>query len=1460
MIRPGCQRPPAWPSVLLVLGWLFGSAILATQAIAWWRVAGGPILAGALALTLLAACVGLYYLLGFLAKSAWYLVARARSTLPATTTASAPPIAVLYLTAGDFDTVAVDSLLRLRSAGPKLFILHDDGHDKVTRSRMQAYVEGHPDRRGWELAVWHRPQRSGGKAGAVNWVVAHLDPRWELLLLCDSDSIALDPDSLARGVGDFTDPQVAVVQFRNAGYTEADDPALQRRIAQAIDVFDVFASAQAAWGYLPFFGHNALLRLADLRRLGGLTSGFFSDDLDYSVRLTLAGQRIAYRPDIAFAERHPADWSAFRRRARKWAIGCVQVVRTRAGAVLTARGVPFAHRLGLLEFMGFYPAQALLVIGLFVAHLVHPWLAPLPTPGSAFILGGTLVVLALFAPTFAWSLRHGRLAAWPLLLWSCVLVYGGSILSTARGVLDGLSRRDRPWVPTNFVERRPAVPLQGWVEAMLGLLLVAVPWLVASPLLDFPATYLFVATLLFSPLTFAAYREPPRSERRAGAEPVKRELRRCAAGVGTLVSLVLMTLTAPDAVADSADVPDRLARVVGDRLLMGGRPFQVRGVHYSPWPPGTAPDGRSAYPGPDLVERDLVAIRGLGANTVLLNGAPGWVIDRAREKGLASIYAFDFAWSDTGEAAFERQANAIVAAVDTLRLHAGVVVWLLGHEVPAWVVDSLGQATVERRLRGLATRVRAQDPSRLLGHGNWPPTKALDLSFLDLVCFNLYPAWPYEVTVRGFGPYLRNVLIPLARGRPLLITEFGINSLEAGESRQAEVLADCWQEIADSRAVGGVVFEWCDEWWKNFDNPVPGRGYWERVYAPDDARRHDADPEEYYGVLRTDRTPKPALATLRSAWRSRAPVRPWWPWVVLGALGIVTCLAFGLRRRQRASPLATGEVAMVPFLLAVLWLVGDAADAQAFSWSLRSALTGVSADDQFGWALCGAGDLDGDGTDDVAVGARFVMVGADTAAGAVYVYQGRHPPDGPPLIRLEGLSDHEHFGESLAGNHDVDGDGRPDLVVGAPLRSTTGKSSNGEVDLFRGGALASGRWSSLTGEASDDWFGQSVALGDLDGDGRAEIAVGAPYNDRVASAAGAVFIYRGGGSPPSAPWRVLVGEAANDQFGWSVACPGDADGDGYGDVVVGARLYGAGLFAARGKAYLFRGGPAMDAVPDGAWLGEVRDDWFGNSVAGPGDVDGGGRADVLVGAPYNDRGGSAAGAAYLFRGEDLPGSTPAAIYVGETANAQFGWSVAGSGDADGDGHPDVVVGARLQAAGVLTAAGRLYLFAGGTPLSTVPLATADGESADDWFGNAVGGAGGFFASSLSAALAGAPYNDAAASAAGRAYALGGDAVAGVTSGAPPLRRFISVSPSPATGNMTLRCSNPVERFEIVDLRGRQVRVLPSEASREGAVAVWDARDDAGRRVTAGIYFVRGLAHVAPPAAALVGVARICLLR
>jgi hypothetical protein len=98
----------------------------------------------------------------------------------------------------------------------------------------------------------------------------------------------------------------------------------------------------------------------------------------------------------------------------------------------------------------------------------------------------------------------------------------------------------------------------------------------------------------------------------------------------------------------------------------------------------------------------------------------------------------------------------------------------------------------------------------------------------------------------------------------VLVTEFGVNSLEASEERQAEVLKQCWDGLARRRCQGGMVFSFADEWWKNYENPIREPNWWRRAHAPDDHLRHDRDPEEYYGIVRSDRKPKPAYEMVRA--------------------------------------------------------------------------------------------------------------------------------------------------------------------------------------------------------------------------------------------------------------------------------------------------------------------------------------------------------------------------------------------------------------------------------------------------------------------------------------------------------------------------------------------------------------------------------------------------------------------
>jgi hypothetical protein len=363
---------------------------------------------------------------------------------------------------------------------------------------------------------------------------------------------------------------------------------------------------------------------------------------------------------------------------------------------------------------------------------------------------------------------------------------------------------------------------------------------------------------------------------------------------------------------------------------------------------------------------------------------------------------------------------------------------------------------------------------------------------------------------------------------------------------------------------------------------------------------------------------------------------------------------------------------------------------------------GEAVDNWFGYSVATAGDVNGDGYSDVVVGAS----GNSGTTGKAYLYLG-----GADHLSVKaswtptGEAASDQFGVSVATAGDVNGDGYADVVVGAPGES----AFTGKAYLFlgeAGGLAADSSWIAV-GEAEDDNFGASVATaGDVNGDGYSDVVVGAYGND---SSFGKAYLYHGGvgGLSLSATWTA-VGEAVDNWFGYSVATAGDVNGDGYSDVVVGAH----GHSTVTGKAYLFLGG-AGGLSSSAAWtaVGEATTGQFGASVATAGDVNGDGYSDVAVGA----RGFfGVTGKAYLYLG-GASGLSESASWtaMGEVGGNAFGGSVATVGDVNGDGYSDVAVGAW----GHNSNTGKAYVYLGGASgLSASASWTAVGEATDDRFG------------------------------------------------------------------------------------------------------------------------------------------------
>ncbi len=290
---------------------------------------------------------------------------------------------------------------------------------------------------------------------------------------------------------------------------------------------------------------------------------------------------------------------------------------------------------------------------------------------------------------------------------------------------------------------------------------------------------------------------------------------------------------------------------------------------------------------------------------------------------------------------------------------------------------------------------------------------------------------------------------------------------------------------------------------------------------------------------------------------------------------------------------------------------------------------------------------------------------------------------------------------------------------------------------FEGEIVASNAIGILTGEASYDYAGWSVAgAGDVDNDGYDDVMVSALYHNSGATHSGIVYIVRGpitGESSLSDAYATFTGIAENDYAGNSVVNAGDLDADGNTDFVIGAN--GSSLYEYRGGAVFIMHGPVsgMQSLSSAYRILTGRiNSATGTSVAGVGDINSDGYDDVLIGAAFDDHAGTTAGAAYIDFGPGTNVTTDMEtagdlILDGEQTSDYAGISVASAGDVNADGIPDILVGAvGNDDAGRF--AGAVYLLYG--PLSgntTLSLADANmkftGEDSENKLGSAMSTAG-----------------------------------------------------------------------------------------------------------------------------------------
>jgi hypothetical protein len=454
-------------------------------------------------------------------------------------------------------------------------------------------------------------------------------------------------------------------------------------------------------------------------------------------------------------------------------------------------------------------------------------------------------------------------------------------------------------------------------------------------------------------------------------------------------------------------------------------------------------------------------------------------------------------------------------------------------------------------------------------------------------------------------------------------------------------------------------------------------------------------------------------------------------------------------------------------------------------------MDGVVSGDRAGGSVSAAGDINGDGIDDLIIGAdgadpngdrsgsSYVVFGQNTAsAGDFAATLALSDLDGSNGFRLDGVAARDYAGYSVSAAGDINGDGLDDLIIGAFGVDLNGSYSGSSYVVFGRNTASSGNFAAtlalssldgsngfrIDGVAMYDFSGRAVsAAGDINGDGLDDLIIGANRASPNGNGSGSSYVVFGKSTPFAATLALssldgsngfrIDGVVANNSSGSSVGAAGDINGDGIGDLFIGANSDGpngtgsGSSYVVFGQSTPFAATLALSSLDgsngfrvDGAAMYDYSG---GAAVSAAGDVNGDGVSDLIIGA---SGAGSSSGSSYVVFGQNTAstGNFAATLDLsslngsngfrldGVAMNDSSGRAVSAAGDINGDGLDDLIIGASTASPNGAASGSSYVVFGQSTPFAaTLALSSLDGGNGfrldgvaeEDFSGDSVSAAG-----------------------------------------------------------------------------------------------------------------------------------------